>query len=90
MATLSCGYSDGLIRAMGARAQVFHGATACPVVGRVSMDLITVDITALSETPEHLSLLCPHQGVDALADAAGTIGYEILTSLGSRYARSYL
>ena len=53
------------------------------------MDLITVDVTAVKQVPEHLELLGPHQGIDTVADAVGTIGYEILTSLGSRYARSY-
>ncbi|NNF73273.1 MAG: alanine racemase, partial [Rhodobacteraceae bacterium] len=57
--------------------------------GRVSMDLLTVDITHLPERPKSLDILCPAQGVDALADAAGTIGYEILTSLGPRYERRY-
>jgi alanine racemase len=89
IATVSAGYADGLIRAMSGRAQVFAGATPCAVVGRVSMDLITVDITHLDADPEVLDILCPHQGVDRLADAAGTIGYEILTSLGARYRRRY-
>ena len=53
------------------------------------MDLITVDISGVKDTPEALDLLCEAQGVDALANAAGTIGYEILTSLGQRYTRQY-
>lgn len=89
VATVSAGYADGLIRAMGPQARLFDGTTPCAVIGRVSMDLITVDISHLPRLPESLSLLGPQQGVDALAEAAGTIGYEILTSLGSRYARSY-
>ena len=60
-----------------------------PLVGRVSMDLITVDVTDLSELPGVLSILSPDQTVDALAQKAGTIGYEILTSLGPRYQRRY-
>lgn len=90
IATVSAGYADGLIRAMGPKAQVFAGEVPCPVAGRVSMDLITVDVTHLDDVPDHLTILGPKQGVDALADAAGTIGYEILTSLGARYARTYL
>ncbi|MEM7520643.1 MAG: alanine racemase [Pseudomonadota bacterium] len=89
VATIAAGYADGLIRAMGGQAMLYHGNTALPVVGRVSMDLITVDVTALAETPDHLRLLGAHQTVDDLAESAGTIGYEILTSLGARYARSY-
>ena len=53
------------------------------------MDLITVDISALEEIPASLSLLNEAQTVDHLAAAADTIGYEILTSLGHRYARTY-
>ena len=89
IATISAGYADGLIRAMGAGMKVFDGETPCDVVGRVSMDLITVDVTHLKDEPDSLDILCPLQTVDALADAAGTIGYEILTSLGARYTRRY-
>lgn len=89
IATLSSGYADGLLRSMSGRARVFAGDTSCPLVGRVSMDLIAVDVTDLAEVPEAFDILGPHQGVDALAAAAGTIGYEILTSLGARYARRY-
>lgn len=89
VATVAAGYADGLIRAMGPKGMLFSGRTACKILGRVSMDLITVDITALDEVPKSLSLLGPEQGVDTLADAVGTIGYEILTSLGGRYNRRY-
>ncbi|GAA6200439.1 alanine racemase [Aquicoccus sp. SU-CL01552] len=90
IATVPAGYADGLFRALAPKLALWHGDTRCPIAGRISMDLITVDITELSEeAPEALSLLGPNQGVDDLADAAGTIGYEILTALGARYARSY-
>jgi len=89
IATVSAGYADGLLRAMSGRAQLFAGGTPCPVVGRVSMDLITVDVTHLTEVPEEFDILGPEQGIDRLAEAAGTIGYEILTALGSRYRRHY-
>ncbi len=89
IATVSGGYADGLIRAMSEKATFWYGDQPCPLVGRVSMDLITVDVTDLKETPEALTLVGPQQGVDQLADVAGTIGYEILTSLGSRYTRRY-
>ena len=90
IATISAGYADGLIRAMGPRATLHAGETAVPVVGRVSMDLIGVDITALKSDPESLQLIGPHQSVDTVAGFADTIGYEILTSLGARYRRMYL
>ena len=53
------------------------------------MDLITADVTDLAEVPSHLEILNARQTVDDLAAAAGTIGYEILTSLGARHARVY-
>jgi alanine racemase len=89
IATISAGYADGLIRAMGPKAQVFAGNVPCPVVGRVSMDLITVDVTHLKTVPPTLHILGAQQTVDDLAEAAGTIGYEILTSLSARYTRRY-
>lgn len=65
-----------------------------PVVGRVSMDMITLDVTDIP--PEHaqpgtpVDLIGGPHPIDALAAEAGTIGYEILTSLGRRYRRSYI
>lgn len=90
VATIAAGYADGLLRAMGSDMQVYHGSTACPVIGRISMDMIGVDITDLGEDPRELGILTADQTVDVLADAAGTIGYEILTSLGNRYNRRYI
>ncbi len=90
VATIAAGYADGLIRAMGAGATLTFDGRKLPVIGRVSMDLITVDITGIAEVPEHLQLIGLHQSVDTVAGFAGTIGYEILTSLGSRYDRVYL
>jgi alanine racemase len=90
IATVSAGYADGLSRALGrGHLALFAGETAVPVVGRVSMDLITVDVTGLRDVPASLEILNDFQGVDALADVAGTIGYEVLTSLGHRYERVY-
>ena len=90
IATLPVGYADGMLRSLSNRAVLWDGDTPCPLVGRVSMDLITVDITHLAEVPRTLDLMGPQQGPDDLADACGTIGYEILTSLGARYGRRYL
>ncbi|WP_172293616.1 alanine racemase [Pseudoruegeria sp. HB172150] len=89
LATVAAGYADGIHRALSGRTQMFHGSQACPVVGRVSMDLITVDVTDLDSDPQALDLMSTMQTIDDLADAAGTIGYEILTSLGPRYTRRY-
>ncbi|MDF0594636.1 alanine racemase [Psychromarinibacter halotolerans] len=90
IATVSAGYADGVHRALAGKGiAMYHGATACPIVGRVSMDLITVDITDLDGDPQALDLLNTMQRIDDLADAAGTIGYEMLTALGPRYVRRY-
>ena len=89
IATVAAGYADGLPRTLSGKARLWDGDIPCPLVGRVSMDMITVDITDLPETPRELDIIGPNQGVDALADVAGTIGYELLTALGARYTRRY-
>lgn len=89
IATLSTGYADGILRALSGKLTLWHGDQPSPLVGRVSMDLMGVDVTDLAEAPLSLSLLNATQTVDDLAALAGTIGYEILTSLGPRYARRY-
>ncbi|WP_323717353.1 alanine racemase [Paracoccus aminovorans] len=91
IATLAAGYADGLARALAreGRLTLWAGEHAVPVVGRISMDLITADVTGLPFVPEALEILNARQGVDAVAALSGTIGYEILTSLGRRYARTY-
>lgn len=89
IATISAGYADGFMRIAGPAAAAYHKGTRCPIRGRVSMDLIGVDVTGLAEPPAWLELICPQQSIDDLAEAAGTIGYEILTALGPRYARRY-
>jgi alanine racemase len=90
VATVAAGYADGITRHIANQAVLFNADTPCPLIGRVSMDLITVDVTHLSENPRSLDLLCAHQSVDDLAQIGGTIGYEILTSLGRRYTRRYI
>ncbi len=90
IATIAAGYADGIIRGMGPSAHLHTGSSAVPVVGRISMDMIGVDVTGLAEEPETLELIGPHQSVDTVAGFADTIGYEILTSLGARYKRVYV
>lgn len=91
VATVAAGYADGILRILsGSGACLYADGVACPIVGRVSMDLVTVDVTELAHVPSELDLICPEQPIDTVADRAGTIGYEILTSLGNRYDRSYL
>ncbi|GLK65922.1 alanine racemase [Paracoccus kondratievae] len=92
VATVAAGYADGLARALAreGRLQLWAADRAVPVIGRISMDLITVDVTGLAEVPPALEILNARQGVDDLAALSGTIGYEILTSLGRRYERTWL
>jgi alanine racemase len=90
LATIAAGYADGITRHISNQGVLFHDDIPCPLVGRVSMDLITVDITHLDSDPETLQLFSVMQTVDDIAEIAGTIGYEVLTSLGHRYARRYV
>ncbi|MBO9477763.1 alanine racemase [Shimia sp. R11_0] len=89
VATIAAGYADGIIRAMGEKVDVFAEESRCPMIGRISMDMIGVDVTDARTEPQTVELLGQHQSVDTLAEAAGTIGYEILTSMGQRYQRRY-
>ena len=94
IATLSVGYADGWPRSIGRTGVAYVGDQALPIAGRVSMDSLTLDITTLPadmlKPGDFVELLGPHQSIDAVASAAGTIGYEILTSLGGRYRRRYI
>lgn len=89
IATVLGGYADGILRSLSNRALLFAGDVPCPVVGRISMDAVTVDVSHLATVPARLDLLGPHQGIDDLAAGAGTIGYEILTRLSARLDRHH-
>lgn len=90
LATIALGYGDGIFRSLGNRGTFYYKGSPCPVVGRISMDLVTVDMGKNNPQPgEMIEIIGPHQSVDQLATAAETIGYEILTALGSRYRRLY-
>jgi len=94
IATLGVGYADGWPRALSNRGAAWLDGVRLPIVGQVSMDSMMVDVSALA--PDALAagdlveLIGPHQSVAEVAEAAGTIPYEILTRLGRRYARRYL
>ncbi len=104
LATLSVGYADGYPRAASATDAKIKTGTAvseaivagrrCPLAGRVSMDLLSVDVTGLPpgavKRGDTATLIGDDLTVDEVGARAGTIGYEILTSLGPRYARTYL
>lgn len=93
IAIIGVGYADGLLRAMSRPAKVCIAGQMAPIVGRVSMDMITIDVTDLD--PEDVcrgtnaELLGTNIGVDDWAHWSGTLSYEILTSLGRRYAKVY-
>jgi len=93
IATVSVGYADGWSRSLSNRGAAYFDGVALPLVGKVSMDTLTLDASALAEgvlQPGTLvDLIDTCHGVDAVAAQAGTIGYEVLTSLGSRYERHY-
>lgn len=93
IATVSVGYADGYPRGLSNAGFAIVDGVQVPVVGRVSMDLITLDVSALSlarcAVGTQATLLGEGVDIDDLADAAGTISYEILTHLGQRYHRIY-
>jgi alanine racemase len=94
VATVPVGYADGYLRAASGRAAARIAGQEVPLAGRVSMDLISLDVSALRPDAARpgtmVELIGGANGVDRLAEAAGTIGYEVLTRLGSRFARRYI
>ena len=98
VAVIAAGYADGYLRHLSAAntEQAGHVAFAgklAPVAGRVSMDLITVDITDLEDTPiergDWAQIIGPDISIEDVGRASGTIGYEVLTRLSPRFARVY-
>lgn len=93
IATLLAGYGDGVHRAASPGVKVYAGGALCPVVGRISMDLITVDVTDAPEPVEigdKVEIFGQRARIEDAAAAAGTIGYELLTGLGARALRRYV
>ncbi len=91
IATVAIGYADGWRRTLSNTGAAGFDGARVPLVGRVSMDLTTFDVTEHPgvQPGAWLDLIGPGQDVDAVAAAAGTNGYEILTGLGPRIARRY-
>ncbi len=84
LATVGLGYADGVLRTLSNAGHLYHSDKALPILGRVSMDVVVVDLGTLSlQTGDSLDLLGTHQTADNLAKAAGTNGYEIMTALGN-------
>jgi alanine racemase len=94
LAIVGAGYADGYPRNLGNRAAAAVAGRRVPVVGRVSMDLLAVDVAALPREAvrvgDAVELIGPTVGLDEIAAAAGTIGYEILTGFSRRPARVYI
>ena len=94
IATVGIGYADGYPWSLGNRGIAAIGGHRVPVIGRVSMDLITLDVTGLPDDivqPGSLvDLIGPDVSLEEVAHLAGTIGYEILTGLGQRASRTFL
>lgn len=91
IATVAVGYADGWLRSLSGRGHALFDGAPVPLVGRVSMDLTTYDVTdhPAITVGAWLDLLGPGRDADAVAADAGTNGYEILTALGARYQRTY-
>ena len=97
IAVAAVGYADGFMRAASGTDE-FPGSNAivggqpCPLAGRISMDLVTIDVTDLPDPPKRgdmAILIGDDITLDDFATAAGTIGYEVLTRLGHRFHRIY-
>lgn len=95
IATVPVGYGDGLARSMGKRAHVLLGGRALPIAGRISMDLITLDVTDVPAVREGDEVVLigsqdgARQSAEDLAQAAGTISHEVVTGIRRRVPRRY-
>ncbi len=93
IATLPFGYADGFSRNFSNQGEVFINGRSVPIVGRISMDLINIDVTDLPPLDiflgQEAEIIGNYCTPDKIASIIGTIGYEVLTSLGSRYKRMY-
>src|SRR5690606_28572883 len=91
LATLALGYADGWPRSLGGIGAAWHRGVRLPIVGRISMDSLTIDISDLSDSAlaegDFVEMIGPSQSLATVALEAGTIAYEMLTRLGPRHAR---
>jgi alanine racemase len=99
LATIAAGYADGFLRSISGpigrpSPPAYIGGYPAPIIGRVSMDVLTIDVTdvptALAQRGAWAELIGRHVQIDDLADSSGTIGYEVLTRLGPRFQRVYV
>ncbi|MEM8796630.1 MAG: alanine racemase [Pseudomonadota bacterium] len=96
IAVVSAGYADGFLRSAGSTtaekgASAYVGGKHAPLIGRVSMDMIAIDVTEVDglKRGDRVELFGPNASINRLASNAGTISYEFLTGLGHRYRRTY-
>jgi alanine racemase len=92
IAVIGLGYSDGYPRCLGNRGVASIKGTRVPIVGRVSMDLLCLDVSKLPQEPTEgmlVDLIGDGISLDEVAATAGTISYEILTRLGGHLRREY-
>lgn len=91
VATCGAGYADGVPRAAAARGAVWFAGALRPLLGRTSMDVIAVDVTGAEiAVGDRVELFGPNRPLDDAAAAAGTIGYDLLTSVGPRVERLHI
>jgi alanine racemase len=94
IATLGVGYGDGYLRCLSNQGDVYFEGQKLPLVGRVSMDLLTVDATDVPPNKinpgDWVELFGDHLFIDTVAEKAGTISWELMTRLGPRFERFYL
>ena len=91
IATVAAGYADGVLRSYSPRGQVWVGGALRPIVGRVSMDVCAVDVTGLAvAVGDGAELFGPNRLLDEAAADAGTVAWELLTSVGPRVVRRYV
>lgn len=92
--TIPIGYGDGIFRSLSNKGHLYINDFKVPIIGRVSMDLINLDLTNLPERfrsiGQEVDIICASQSADELAKVCGTIGYEVITHLGNRIERKYL
>ncbi|HWA90230.1 MAG TPA: alanine racemase [Rhizomicrobium sp.] len=91
LATVGLGYTDGLMRALAGRGFGAVGGAKAPIAGRVSMDLITLDVTDIADARvgTDIEFIGDHIPLEDIAAASGTASYEILTSMARRVPRHY-
>lgn len=92
LATVNLGYADGILRAGSNTVKAHYEGIECPVIGRISMDLITIDVSKAHsgiKAGDHVEFLGANAKLDAQAARAGTLGYELLTGLSNRVQRLY-